>query len=100
MADHADGIANVVLGIEREFLRKYVQHFAIFRKGDATSRFDGATHIFALHVARTRPRPDRNSAAAVQSADMATSDSGYGGFDGDTDDGFGLFNRATNRADG
>src|SRR3984957_19717840 len=62
-AHHADGVADIVLSIEKKFLRKDVKNFAVFRQLHAAGGFDGATHIVALNVAGTRA--DRDAAAAI-----------------------------------
>ena len=52
LADHADGVANIVLRVEQKFLREHVQHLAVFGQGDAARGIHGAANVFALHVAR------------------------------------------------
>ena len=58
LADHADGVANIVLGIEKKFLREDVKYFAIFGQLHATSGLDGPAHIVALNIAWTRGHGD------------------------------------------
>ena len=65
---HADGIANVVLRVERKFLRQDVQHFAIVGQSNAPRRFNGAAHILPLHVACARANSYGHAAAAVDPA--------------------------------
>src|SRR5580704_2359192 len=96
LAHHADGVADVILAIEKEFLGKHVQNFAVFRQLHAAGCFDGSANVVALHVARTRANGD--AAAAVDAAHVSASHADQGGFDWDADDCFGLFDRAANRA--
>src|SRR5213593_1525323 len=46
LANHADGVANAVLGIHHEFVRKDMKDFAVFGQGDVASGVDGAAHVF------------------------------------------------------
>ena len=52
LAHHADRVANVVLRVEKKFLRQHVKDFAVFGQVYAASRFNRAANVFALHVAR------------------------------------------------
>jgi hypothetical protein len=98
MADHADGVANVVLRVEREFLRQHVQHLAVFRQRDAARGFDGATNVFALHVASAAAQGD--AAAAVYAAHVAAGDAGDGRLHRHAHQRFRFLHRAADRADG
>src|SRR5277367_763159 len=97
LADHADGVADIILGVEKKFLGKDVEHFAIFGKLHPASGFDGATHVVTLNIAG--PRADGDAATAVDAAHVDAGDSDQGGFDGHADDGFGFFDRAANGTD-
>ena len=98
LADHAHRVANIVVRVEQKFLREHVQHYAIFGQSDIARGIHGVANIVALDVARRVP--ERDSAAAVHSANMAAGNADERGLDGHADDGFGLFNGAANRADG
>ena len=48
LADHADGVADIILGVKRKFLRKDVEHFAVFGKIARRERFrwrDARRHV-------------------------------------------------------
>ncbi len=55
LADHADGVADIVLRVEKKFLRQDVQHFAIFRQAArrAPLRWRGARRRAAHRGAAT-----------------------------------------------
>src|ERR1700722_6781113 len=97
LAHHADGVADIVLSVEKKFLGKDVKNFAVFGKLNAAGRFNGATHVIALNVAGTRA--DGDAAATIDAADVDSRDADQRGFDGHADDGFGFFHRAANGAD-
>src|SRR5580658_1819025 len=97
LADHADRVADIILRVERKFLRKNVQDFAIFRQLHAAGCFDGASHVVALHIARARAYGD--AATAIHAAHMRAGYADQRGFHGDTDESFGFFDGATNGAD-
>src|ERR1700722_2253409 len=97
LANHADGVADIVLRIQEKFLRQHVQDFAIFGKLHAASSFNGAANVVALNIAGTRA--DGDAAAAIYAADVNSGDADQRRFDGHTDDGFGFFHRAANGAD-
>ncbi len=92
---HPDGVANVVLLVEKKFLRKHVQHFAVFRQRDAFGRLDRAPHVFALHV--PRPRSQRDSALAVHAAHVRPRHADHRRFHRHADDRFRFLHRAPNR---
>src|SRR5271168_1332795 len=73
LADYADGVANVVLRVQRKFLREDVENFAVFRQLHAAGGFDGAAHVVTLHVARARA--DGDAAAAIDAAHVGAGDS-------------------------
>src|SRR5271170_822770 len=72
LADHADRVADVILRVERKFLRQDVQNFAIFRQLHAAGSFDGAADVVALYVARARTYGD--AAAAIDAAHVGAGD--------------------------
>src|SRR5579862_1182892 len=92
LANHADRITKMILRIEKKILRKHMQNFAIFGERDPASRFYGAAYIVSLNIALALAK--RNSAAAVDTFDMAACDSEDRGFDGNSSRAFGLFHRA------
>src|SRR5271163_931981 len=97
LTDHADGVADVVLGIERKFLGEDVQDFAGFRQLHAAGGFDGAAHVVALHIARARAYGD--AATAIHTAHMRAGYADQRGLHRDADEGFGFFHGAANGAD-
>src|SRR5208282_4779043 len=97
LADHADGIADAILGIHDELMRKDMQNFAVGGKRDVASGFNGTAHIVAFNVPGTRPQGD--SAAAVHTANVAAGDTNGGGFHRDVGDAFGLLHGAANGTD-
>src|SRR5690242_13610104 len=72
LADHPDGIANVVLHVHDEFVREDVEDFAVFGKRNVAGGVHGAAHVFALDVARARAEGD--AAAAVHATNVVASD--------------------------
>ena len=52
LADHADGIADVVLLVDEKFLREHVQNFAVFRKRNGARGVHGAAHVLSFDIAR------------------------------------------------
>src|ERR1700675_1438793 len=92
LADHADGVANSVLGIHHEFMRQDVQHFAVFGKRDVAGRIDSAAHVVALDVARAVAKGD--AAAAIYATHVAASYANHGSFDRDVGHAFGFFHGA------
>src|SRR5215467_2125612 len=97
LADHADGIANVVLHIHDKFVRKDVKNFAIFGKRDVARGVHGAADVFALDVARARAQGD--AAAAVYTANVMSSNADERFFDRNVCDAFGFFHGAADGAD-
>src|ERR1700722_189334 len=97
LADHADRVADIILRVERKFLRQHVQHFAVFGQLHAARGFDGPAHVVALHVAR--PRAYGNAAAAVDAAHMRAGYADQRRFHRDAGERFGFLDRAANRAD-
>ena len=93
---HPDGVADVVLLVEKKFLRQHVQHFAVFRQRDALGRFDRAAHILALDVAR--PRSQRDPALAVDAAHVRSRDADHRRFHRHADNRLRFLHRAANRA--
>src|SRR5258708_31214936 len=63
LADHADMVANSLLGVDEKFVGQDVQDFAVGRQGDAASRVNGSAHVFALDVARAMADADSATAA-------------------------------------
>src|SRR5271154_3015718 len=98
LADHADGVADVVLRVERKFLGEDVQDFAVFRQLHAAGGFDGAADVVALHVARARA--DRDAAAAIDAAHVRAGYADQRGFYRDSGERFGFFDGAADGADG
>src|SRR5579863_40023 len=96
LADHADGVADVVLRVERKLLRKNVQHFAILRQRYTAGRFDGAANVVALDVAR--PRAERDPAAAVHAAHVPARHADQRRFHRNADNRFRFLHRAANGA--
>src|SRR6266568_2042976 len=97
LADHADGVADVILHVDDEFVRKDVKNFAIFRERDVAGGVHGAAHVFALDVARARTQ--RDAASAIHSANMMSGDADKRFFDGNIGHAFGFFDGAANRTD-
>src|SRR2546426_4713286 len=58
LAEHADGVAYAVLGVDNKFMRKDVQNFAIFWKCDVAGSINGAADVFALDVSRPLSKGD------------------------------------------
>ena len=98
LADHADGVANAVLSIDHEFVRKDVEDFAVFRKRDVAGGIDGAANIVALDVASTVAKC--YPAAAIDATDMAAGYADDRRLHGNVRDAFRFFDRAANGADG
>src|SRR5437667_30565 len=92
LANHADGVANAVLRIHHEFVRKDMKDFAVFGQGDVASGVDGAAHVFALDVSRTLTQSD--AAAAVYPAHVAAGDADERLFHWHVCNTFGFFDRA------
>src|SRR5271156_4747260 len=97
LADHADCVADIILRVQRKFLREDVQDFAVFGQLHAAGGFDGAAHVVALHIARARAYGD--AAAAIHAAHMRAGDADQRGLHGNADEGFGFFDGAANGAD-
>src|SRR5229473_2975672 len=98
LADHADGVAYAILSIHHEFMRKDVQDFAVFWKRDVTSGIDGAADVIALDV--SRPWTERDAAAAVYAAHVASGHSDERLFHGHVRNAFGFFDGAPDRTYG
>ncbi len=94
---HSNCVADVILRVQKKFLRQHMQHFAVFRQLHAARRFNRAPHVVALHIAR--PRTHRNPAAAIHSAHVHTRDANQRRFHRNSHNRFRFFHRATNRAD-
>src|SRR2546427_891540 len=98
LAEHADGVAYAVLGVDNKFMRKDVQNFAIFRKRDVAGSINGAADVFALDV--SRPLSQGDAAAAVYAAHVAAGNSDQRFLHRHVGYAFGFFDRATDGADG
>src|SRR5262249_25159483 len=97
LANHANGVANVVLRIDEKLVREDVEHFAIFGKRNVAGGIDGASDILTLDVAR--PVAQRDAAAAVHAAHVIPGDADERLFHWHVGDAFGFLNSAANRAD-
>src|SRR5271168_1525723 len=97
LADHADCVADIILRVQRKFLREDVQDFAVFGQLHAAGGFDGAAHVVALHIARARAYGD--AAAAIHAAHMRAGDADQRRLHGNADEGFGFFDGEANGAD-
>src|SRR5438874_13144809 len=73
LSNHTDGITNAVVRVHGKFVRKHMKHFAVFRERNVASGVNGAANIFAFNIAWTIA--ESHAAAAIQSANMAASDS-------------------------
>ena len=98
LANHADGVANSVLGIDREFMRKNVEDFAVFGKRDVAGRIDGTANVVSFDISGATAK--RYASATVNAANMAAGYSDHGRFHGYVSYAFGFFDRAANRAHG
>lgn len=97
LANHADGVANPVLGINGELMRQNVKHFAVFGKRDVARCIDGTANVVAFDIAGAIA--EREAAAAVDSAHVAAGNADHRRFNRNVGYAFGFFDRATNRAD-
>jgi len=95
-ADHAQGIANIVVRVEQEFLRQDVQHHAVFGQCDVARGIHGVVHVVAIDI--PRPVSQRDAAAAVHSAHLAARDAGDNALDGHSGNALGFFNRSPHRS--
>src|SRR5258708_15459853 len=93
-ADHADRVANSLLGVDEKFVGQDVQDFAVGRQGDAASRVNGSAHVFALDVARAMA--DADSATAVYAAYVIARHADHSSFHWNVGDAFGFFHGAPN----
>jgi hypothetical protein len=98
LTNHADGVADAVLGVDHKFVRKDVENFAVLGKRDVAGGIDGTADVIAFNVAGAIAESD--AAAAVDAADVAAGYADDGGFDGNVGDAFGFFDGAANGADG
>ncbi len=69
-AAHADGLADIFLVVDDEFLRHRMQQLLVGRNVDRLGRFDHPCHIGRVDFLVL----DRNHAAGVETPDMATGD--------------------------
>src|SRR5271168_3485691 len=97
LADHADCVADIILRVQRKFLREDVQDFAVFGQLHAAGGFDGAAHVVALHIARARAYGD--AAAAIHAAHVRAGYADQRGFHRDADERLSFFDGAANGAD-
>src|SRR5437867_2447681 len=67
-AKHPDRIADALLIIDDEFLRKDVNDLAVGRKRNGPRRLDDATHVFTVDLARACG--NRGHATAVEASDV------------------------------
>ncbi len=98
LANHADGIANTILGIDDKFVR---QTRGGLRDRPGVRQF-GRHRWSRFKSSRSMSRgrgAERNAATAVDAAHMAAGNANDGGFDGHIGDAFGFFNGAANGAD-
>src|SRR5215472_1281586 len=98
LANHADGIANVVLHIHDEFVRENVENFAVLGKRNVARGVHGTADVFAFDVARALTQCD--SASAVHAAHVMSGDADERFFNGNVSHAFGFFGGAadgTNR---
>ena len=96
LADHSQRVANIVVRVEQKFLREHVQHHAILGKRDIARGIHGVANVLAVDVPRTVPQ--RDSAAAVDAADVASGNADNGALDRHAGDAFGFLNRAPDRS--
>src|SRR5712692_3538926 len=98
LADHPDRVANAILRVHHEFMRKHVQNLAVFGKGDVARRIHGAADVVALDVSRTLSKGD--AAAAVYPAHVGSGHSDQRLFHRHIRNAFGFFDRATDGTHG
>src|SRR5262249_332572 len=96
LPDHADGVADAVVGIHDKFMRQDVEDFTILGEIDVTGRINGVTNILPLDI--TRAIAECNASARVEAAHVRTSHTDQRGLDGNARDAFGFFNGAADRA--
>ena len=48
LADHSHRIANIVVRVEKKFLREHVQHHAILGQSDIARGIHGVANVFAV----------------------------------------------------
>jgi hypothetical protein len=96
LADHADGVANSVLGINCEFMWQDVKHFTVFGKRDVAGGIDGTADVVAFDISRAVAK--RYTAAAVDPADVAACHPDHGGFNRNVGDAFGFFHGSADGA--
>ncbi len=80
LADHSQRVANIVVRVEEKFLREHVQHDAILGKRDVARGIHGMANVVAVDVSRAVAQ--RDSAAAVDAANVAAGHAGDGALDG------------------
>ncbi len=78
-ADHADGIVDAGLLVEQKLLRQQVDDFAVGGQGDGAGAIDCGADVFAGDLAQAGAEAD--AAAAVDAADVLTSDADDALFD-------------------
>src|SRR5947207_1052830 len=95
LADHPDGVANAVLGVDNEFVRKDMQNFAVLGERNVAGGIDRAAHVFPFDVARARAKG--NAAAAVCAAHVVAGHADKGFFHRHIGHAFGFFHGAADR---
>src|SRR5262249_102570 len=95
LADHAHGVPNSLLGIDRKFVGESVEDFAIFGERNVARGIDGPTHVIALNVAGTVA--ERDATTAIQAAHVAARYTDESGFDRNVSYPFRLFDGTANR---
>jgi len=98
LANHAERIANTVLRVDHEFVRKDMQNFAVFGKRDVARGVHRTADVVALDIAAAMAQ--RDAAAAIHTTHMASGDADHGGFHGHVGNAFGFLNGAANGANG
>ena len=96
LADHANGIADALLGVDQKFVREDVENLAVFGKRNVAGSVDGTAHVIAFDV--TRAMAERDPTTAVHTANVATCDADERGFNRHIGHAFGFFHRAPNGA--
>src|ERR1700756_921257 len=69
LTDHAKRIANIIMWVQQELLRKHLQPDTILRKRNVSRCIHGVVNVLAVNVTGTMPQS--NSATAVHSANVA-----------------------------
>src|SRR5881397_419412 len=97
-AEHPDRIADTLLVIDDELLRKDVNDLAVGRKRNGPRRLDHTPHVFTVDLARTRR--NRGHAPAVEASDVRSGKADIDHLDFAARHGFGFTDAFLNRFGG